>query len=304
VARVSFFVTLNLVLEIMSGNRGLFTWSARTRAIVWLACLTLITVGPIAQAAWDLHRLDAVMPGDADLTSRYLASRNPVVDDLLPGGAGGTQVVDDLGGEAGVAYPGVAAIRLAATESPALWPEAVELHERAHLVEAFLPAEVGALMARLAAPDPQEYAATGPSEHFAEMAARAWSVAVPPEGICLDRTPEEALRTAEQRVPGTAGFVAWYLRHPALGRATPHHPPLLALATKLSEPSRAEWEAVWRAMDARRLPGGGFEPWRHTSIRASLESRRLAARHSGAWMDRIVDVGLIPSVTLLAIAGR
>ena len=55
-----------------------------------------------------------------------------------------------------MAFPDSAAIALVADDASSLWSESVELHERAHLVEAFLPREVEELTSRLPAPNPDE----------------------------------------------------------------------------------------------------------------------------------------------------
>jgi len=35
------------------------------------------------------------------------------------------------------------------------------------------------------------------------MAAKAWEIVEPPDGMCIDATPADRLRAAEQLVPGT-----------------------------------------------------------------------------------------------------
>ncbi len=96
----------------------LFTWSTRTRIIVWLASATFIAVGPIAQAAYVLRRAPTVATfdfpevqpaksigdtpagaaGAANRAADYLAERNPIVDRLLPEGEGGTRFFEHLAG--------------------------------------------------------------------------------------------------------------------------------------------------------------------------------------------------------------
>ncbi len=302
----------------------LFPFSHRTRLVVWATTTVLIVFGPIAQAAWDLRSArrqgglgypevrmtDASAPPPspevaeaAEWVARYRARRNPVVERLLPEGIGGTRFFQRLDGYAGMAFSDVAAIGLATTVESDLWPETVELHERAHLLHAFLPQEVARLMARMPAAAPGEYAATNPGEHFAEMAAKAWEVVAPPGDFCIDGTPADWLSAAEIRVPGTAGFAAWYLRQPALrsGEGCEELPPL---AARLSEPQRAEWEALWQALEARRLPGGTFRPWSYPTVRDYLEARRWEARSSGRWIGRVENVLLAPSLAVLTLAGR
>jgi len=145
------------------------------RILRWIA-LPIILFGPIVRAAWDIRADARVDVGSREVSNarvaEYQQARSPFVDTLLPEGRGGTRFYEDLHGNAGMAFPGAAAIGLSASAALGGWPEAVELHERAHLVGAFLPNDVARLMARLPAPAPDEYAATNSGEHFAEMAAR------------------------------------------------------------------------------------------------------------------------------------
>ncbi len=240
-----------------------------------LAALVVILFGPILTGYWRVH-VAGVPIGVGQGDSRevgaqtYLAHRSPIVDRLLPAGAGGTHFVSSLGRWAGMAFPDSAAIALVADDATGPWPESVELHERAHLVEASLPREVGELMSRLPAPSPDEYAATNRGEHFAEMAARAWEIVEPPDNVCVDGTPADRLRDAEQRVPGTSGFVEWYLRH--LPAGVEGRGDLAALAATFRAPLAPQWDALWQAIDARREPGGGFTPWGPRTIREFLEA--------------------------------
>jgi hypothetical protein len=133
------------------------------------------------------------------------------------------------------------------------WAESIELHERAHLGEAYLPELVGRLMALMPPPAAGGIAAASSGQHFAEMAGEAWSLVTPPGDFCVDGSLAERLRATEARVPGTAGFVVWYLRHPAL-RALDGNAELAAAADLSSirvAPSGARWgrrstPVVWR----------------------------------------------------------
>ena len=294
-------------------------WTLRVIAVV------LLCFGPIATAAFEIRHANGLAsfayaevrpyemsvapeaPPDGDpafVATRYLSRRSPAIDRLLPVGAGGVRFFEHLGGSAGMAFPGAAAIGLSASADLGFWPEAVELHERAHLIHAFVPALVGRLMSRLAPPAPDEYAATDAGEHFAEMAAAAWEVVAPPDGICVQESPVALLAEAEASVPGTAGFVAWYLRHGAPLDKEDAREALALAAETLAAPQRSEWEALWAALEARRLPDGTFAPWRHPNVRTYLESRRIEARTVGGWYGWLVDVSLLPSLGVLTLAGK
>jgi hypothetical protein len=287
--------------------------SRRALRFLRVMALAAIVIGPIARAAWDLHRTesadlgypevltpDAFTPttGPAARVGEYLKNRSPIVDLVLPAGAGGVRFYEHLDGAAGMAFAGVATIGIAADADLGWWPESTEIHERAHLAYAFLPAVVGPLMAAMPPPAASEYAATNPGEHFAEMAATAWQIVRPPEGICIDGTPESNLREAEARVPGTAGFVAWFLRQPSL--ADPH---LLEAAESMLGDSRAEWEALWRALEARRGPAGRFDRWRHLTIRDHIESARFDLRMRAGWAGPAASLLFLPSLAVLALVG-
>jgi len=112
----------------------------------WTVALGVILFGPIALAAWDLRRVDRVAgtPAPAE-EARYLSRRSPVIDQLLPGGAGGVRFTKDLEGNAGMAFTRIAAIGLAASVADDPWAGSTELHERAHLVDAFVPELVARL---------------------------------------------------------------------------------------------------------------------------------------------------------------
>jgi hypothetical protein len=135
------------------------------------------------------------------------------------------------------------------------------------------------------------------------MAAKAWQVLVPPVGMCVDSTPGEQLRELEARVPGTAGFVVWYLQHSSLDVGE-ERAELVAIAAELSAPQRAEWNTLWKALDGRRRADGSYTPWRHDNIRHYLEARQVRLRSSGAWIDRVSAALLLPSLTLQRLGGQ
>ncbi len=285
------------------------------RLALRLTAVAMIVFGPIAAATIAIHAPERVRLGyveaNPSATSgpaaagvrEYIAGRDPAVDRLLPNGVGGTRFFENLDGHLGMAFVHVPAIGISATVGGAGWPEAVELHERAHLLYAFLPEEVSRLIARVPAPRPGEYAATNGNEHLAEMAAAAWETVAPPELLCVEGTPVERLRDRETRVPGTAGFVAWYLRN-LRPEDVEYYDDLSRTAAILAEPYRAESNAVWRAIEARRLGSGEFQPWGHHTVREYLEAWRAEAHASEHWFDRIGGYLLAPSLMALSIAGR
>jgi hypothetical protein len=104
-------------------------------------------------------------------------------------------------------------------------------------------------------------------------------------------------------VPGIAGFVAWYLRHLSPADVD-HHDGLSRAAALLVETHRARFDAVWTAVDDRRLPDGGFRPWARTTLRSHLEGWRAEWRVSDRWVDRLGSYLLLPSLAVLSLAGR
>jgi hypothetical protein len=201
---------------------------------------------------------------------------------------------------AGVAFLPLSAVGLAPTAGQGRCPKAVELHERAHLVQAFLPGLVSRLMARLPAPHADEYAATNRGEHFAEMAASAWQVATAPDLMTIGVPPVDRLDDAGARVPGTAAFVAWYLRH--LRREdVDGYDDLARAAAARGARYRAEADALWTALEARQLPGGGFPPWGCTSVRECLHMWRTASLASDRWIDRAAGHLLTPSLLVVSV---
>jgi hypothetical protein len=277
-----------------------------------ILAIAFVLFGPIAAAAWAVHAPERLAFGYAELRAetapattaetlrRYHASRNPVVDKLLPNGAGGTRVFADLDGNAGMAFPNVPAVGLAVSALESGWPEAVELHERAHLLQAFLPGRVTRLLSALPPPVSGEYAATNSKEHFAEMASMAWQIVTPPDLMCVEELPIERLPDVEARVPGTAGFVVRYLRHLPPGDVE-QYDELLRLASNLAASYTKVFEAVWEAMDQRRLPHGDFRPWERPTIRGHVQRWRDELSASDGWFDRLGSYVLVPSLGVLQV---
>lgn len=286
--------------------------------VLRLTAVGIVLFGPILLAAWSVHLADP-LPGSyervvfdqpypaertptAAAVQDYLAVRNPLIDRLLPEGVGGTHFVEDLGGPAGLTFLHTATIAVAAGGLGSEWPGATELHERAHLVFAFVPDLTARLLARLPPPHPDEYAATAATEHLAEMASKAWEIVSPPGPFCTMLSPVESLIEHERRVPGTAGFVMRYLDF-----VDPLYVPLAdqieALARDLSAGYRSESDALWEAVEARRLPDGTFRPWGHSTVREFIEARRHHARTMGG-AHRVEDFLLQPSLIVLSLTGR
>lgn len=196
--------------------------------------------------------------GPAQQVAAYRVRRHPAVDRLLPDAPAGTRFYEDLDGNAGRAFLRARAIGIAVDVGLA-GAEGIELHERAHLLYAEHPRLVRALLRRLPPPDPSSYAAENDHEHFASMADAAWEVLVEPEGLCRVETPLEILVRLDRSVPGTAGFVAWYLRSGALDEdSIAARDAVLAEAERLAAPLRSQWEALWQPLEARRQPDGTF----------------------------------------------
>jgi hypothetical protein len=283
--------------------------SKKTTLSIRIVALATILFAPLLSA----HRLQQraarqdASPGyttrdDSAMVARYYTERNPVVDNLLPEGSGGTLFRPHLkDGVAGVAIAATATIMLAINNLDG--DEGTELHERAHLLHAYHPAEVNRLVARLPRPARGQYAASNSAEHFAEMASTAWRLVYPPEEVCFEQTPSQRLHSAEVDVPGTAGFVIHYLRAPGSGEREGNQQ-LLAAALELAAPLGAEWDAIWAAVERRRLPGGTLAPWQASrNIAGILGMWRADEWHSGAWWGKITSVALVPSAALANVFG-
>lgn len=288
--------------------------SRRTMWKVRVFALLFILVGPIGITALERpNRLLGERPealGFAEAKARvpYADHRNPVIDRLLPEGVGGTRYYDYLGkvgrrGDAlGLAFLRGGAIGLLSTLETNSWSASTELHERAHLLYQALSSPFARLLAKLPSPAADEYAAENSHEHVAEMAARAWEIVTDLDNACVEGTPMDRLRDADRRVPGTAGFVAWYLRDPSAGPAD-HRAELATLADELSAPQRNEWDVIWREVEARREPNGTFRPWEQMSIRQLLEADQTALFAGDQWFSRLAAVATAPSIMLLKLLG-
>jgi hypothetical protein len=280
---------------------------------------------PLVAGVWDVHvgqrvalRFREVPPPDrardeaertlAERAADYWRQRPAVIDLLLPEGRGGTRFYASLDGMAGMAFPGTTVVGLSASSYLGEWVGSVELHERGHLVHAFLPRDVERLLARLPGPPPTELAAEDAGQHFAEMPATAWSFVaayfVSPDGLCIEPPDVGMLQNAERRVPGTAGFVARFLD---VLRPVPGLPDAAAAvhdaARAMSAPYAAELEALWSQLDARRRADGTFEPWDVRSVRQHLALHRTRLWHSDRVSDRATSIVYLPGLAVAALAG-
>ena len=268
---------------------------------VKIAVLLVISTFFIAEPIVDARRRLAAA-GEPDATAWCLRDHNPLVDRLLPEGPGGTVFYDELGDLAGVAFQDTGTIGVAlsvASDSLA----AVELHERAHLLEFENPEIVARLMPGSPAPAEEQYAAKSPVEHFAEMAAKAWSVVelLLPHEYCALESPVDLLRRLETDVPGTAGFVVWYLRDPALAAAEGMDA-LRNEAERLVGDQRDGWTALHAQLRARQLADGTFPAWPRYSVREYLERRRAHVRLAGGFGGRLEALQLTASLSVLGLS--
>lgn len=291
--------------------------SLRTKCVALALMLVLFGVQPLFETNAGAAALDREVAltctaspdadRDADLVAAYLESRANEIDALLPDARGQTRFVASLDGKAGIAMQDAGIVAIAVDVGLDKWATAkVELHERAHLLSFSIPDRAARLLNALPTPARDQYAATNRLEHFAEMAARAWDVVdvLRPEGFCPAGTAAELLRSAEIAVPGTAGFVAWYLRHPKF-RAADGAIELEHEAERLLAPQVAHWRAIWSLLEARRSPDGTLQPFeRPANLRDRLELRRAYARLEGGLGGRIESAQLTMSLALLRVSGR
>jgi hypothetical protein len=174
----------------------------------------------------------------------------------------------------------------------------VELHERAHLLDAFSGGAVARLMAQVPPAPGPGVAADGPDQHFAEMASEAWQLVTEPANVCVEGTPLERLQSAEARAPGTAGFVLRFLEHPVLA-ASPGAEALRSTALPMVASTADAWAEVWRVVDERRNPDGTLTPWPAPTVRSLLEAQRISESGAGRWIDRVAAIALMPSLAIV-----
>ncbi len=234
--------------------------------------------------------------------ARYLTLRSPIIDELLPAGAGGTLYVPRLDNATGYAFARSAAIVVAIGSTAPSTVESTEVHERAHLLHAYAGAEARAVLATVASPPKGAYAAKNVGEHFAEMARSAWDLLAPTGDACPPTLAIECLQAFERTVPGTAGFVLLFLRHTHLAQH-PRASELRVAAAKLVGEDAAKWAALGTAIEKRRRTDGQLEQWPVPTLRDWVEQHRARARAEGGAWGHFQALAYWPSAMLLRVVG-
>lgn len=291
--RAHLFVRVFLIMCIVTAPALI----ARVDDVRW-ARLTRDAVGSPGQALPPA----AVYVGHHALLANYLAQRSPLLDELLPAGAGGTVFVRSLPEVRGLAFSRHNSILISLEDGAVHTLQTIEMHERAHLAHAQLSELVQAILTSLAPPAPETYAATNSREHFAEMASEAWELLQPAGDICPAETPREQLARVEAEVPGSAGFIVYFLRHSALA-AHPHAAELRAAATAYIAPAREQWERLYLALEARRQADGTLTAWPVPSMREWVDRHRAALRAEGGVLGHAHALAFWPSAMLLRLMG-
>ncbi len=232
------------------------------------------------------------------MVARYFATRTDIIDGLLPAGDGGLHFVDSLPDATGEAFPRTATIVLVANaDIEAL--TSTEVHERAHLLYAREAAVAQRIIGRLPPPVPNSYAATNDREHFAEMARSAWDL-LRPSPLDLAVGVAHAMESAEQLVPGTAGFVSFFVRHPAFASRRDSAWWMDAAAPYVA-PAGDDWEQLWRVLEARTQPDGTLAPWPVPSMREWVDQHRATGFAEGGVMGYLHGVSFWPSAMVLRV---
>ena len=291
--RVHLYVRVVLIMCIVTAPAVI----ARVDDIRWRR-LTREAVTPPDRATV----LSRVHMGEQALLHNYLAQRSPLIDQLLPAGAGGTVYVRALPEVRGIAFSRSASIIISLEDGAVPTLHALEIHERAHLVHAQFSEIVHAIIATLAPPDPSTYASTNNGEHFAEMAREAWELLQPAVDICLTITPGEQLAHVESQVPGTAGFVLYLLRHPTIAER-PDADAWRDAAESHAAPARAQWDRLFDALDARRQRDGSLAAWPVPTMREWVDQHRTAMRAEGSVFGQVHAMAFWPSAMLLRLMG-
>lgn len=257
-----------------------------------------------------LYQTSGVSQGAPDSAStdlrRYQLIRRPIIDRLLPDGHRGTLVMHELGGPAGVAWTQSSAIGLLAgsltrelSRGGALAGETVEIHERAHLLRTYHSEIVSALMRQMPPPSADEYAATNPGEHFAEMAAQAYQLVVTPENRRRRYDATLHLRAVEERVPGTSGFMLWYLRN--LDARDPQYAGLQQTARELVADRLPLWEPIYAALETQQRANGTMAPWPAVTPRHRLAQAIASLEEEGTRSTRVMAWALTPGEFFLGL---
>jgi hypothetical protein len=251
-----------------------------------------------------LSNASPLRAGDLQVrTALYLAARSPHMDELLPEGDGGTVFVDSLPELGGRAFVRRASIVIAMNHSWQRGIESTEMHERAHLLHDHVGELAARIMAALPSPRADEYAATNSGEHFAEMASSAWDLLHEGREERVGKTPRERLNALEARVPGTSGFLLYYLRHPAFARQF-DAASLRAGAEANILPLRDEWEGIWAELDARKLPDGTLQRWPVPRMSEWVGRQQTMLRSQGGPLNHAIAISFWPSAVVLKLLGN
>jgi len=232
------------------------------------------------------------------MVARYFAARSDIINGLLPAGAGGLHVVDSLPDATGEAFPRTSTIVLVASDDVEALTS-TEVHERAHLLYAREAPIAQRIIRSLPAPIINSYAATNDREHFAEMARSAWDL-LRPAPLDMAEGVAHAMASAEELVPGTAGFVSIFVRHQAF--ATRRDATWWAdAAVPYVAPSRAEWELLTQVLEAQRQPDATLAPWPVPSMREWVDQHRATGLAEGGVIGYLHAMSFWPSAMLLRV---
>lgn len=282
--------------------------------VVLIMCIVTapVLVGRMDGWRWNRLMQRAVATGPGATTSalpmdsreamaaRYFSMRSAVIDGLLPAGAGGLHFVDSLPDATGEAFPRTSTIVLVVNgDVEAL--TSTEVHERAHLLYAREAAIAQRIIRRLPPPLTNSYAATNDREHFAEMARSAWDL-LRPAPLDLAEGVTHAMASAEELVPGTAGFVALFVRHPAFAARRDAAWWSNAAAPYLAA-SRGDWEQLWHAVESRAQPDGTLTPWPVPSMKEWVDQHRATGTAEGGLVGYLHAFSFWPSAVLLKVMG-
>ena len=292
------------MLPVEQTSRAVPRWrsirSVRVLAIVTIAFAPITSEFAEAANAFWLARREAHVAREL---VAYRAHRPAQIDDVLPDGARGTHFVLTIPRGAGLALPRRSELFVSIAQRTVTEIASIEIHERAHLLQLHASPSANRILRAIGAPSPEEYAATSDDEHFAEMAASAWDLLRPLGELCWASTASERLEEAEQRVPGTAGFVAYFARRPGITAAN-EVDAVVRLADALIAPLRQDWEVIWAQLEAQRLPNGKLAPWR-TLSRLEVNTYAMErARHDSRVQGTLTRILYWPTVMLLRLFDR
>lgn len=289
----------------------------RTHLYVRVVLIMCIVTAPVLVGRMDGWRWNRLMqravsngPGKATSSlpmdsreatvARYFAARSYIIDGLLPAGDGGLHFVDSLPDATGEAFPRASTIVLVVNaDVEAL--TSTEVHERAHLLYAREAPVVQRIIRTLPSPITNSYAATNDREHFAEMARSAWDL-LRPAPLDLAEGVTHAMASAEELVPGTAGFVTFFVRHPAFATRRDASWWVNAAAPWVA-PSRGDWQHLWHVLESRKQPDGTLAPWPVPSMREWVDQHRATGIAEGGTIGYLHAVSFWPSAMVLKVMG-